>query len=689
MMKLSLLILVASVSHAVGDSAQVQAEVTPIQKVLQMMAALRAKGVAQKDAETVEHTTFMQFCTNTDSSKVDAIANGQQKIDSLKANIEKFDSEAEVLTDEIKKLDNNLDEAQQSLETATRQRKAQHADYLTTRADYDESVGQMGEAMKTLGSMMEGVDAAGASSLVQSLAKKPKMPATAKKALVAFLSESTSADAAIAAPEGATYESQSGGISGVVDELQGKMEKERDELDKEETAQEGAFHLVKQQLTDNIALHTSHRQMKVGKLQETQQASATASGDLADTTASYNSDTKYLADLRTTCQQQSADFQARQKMREEELSAIDKATELIGGDSVAGSGTKHLPALLQKKQKGQKGMHALVQLRSAAVQEKNRQNEAAAYLAARGRKLNSSVLASIAAHASFDPFVKIRKMVRDMIQKLEDEGDAEATHKAWCDNELGTNKATRDEKTMLVEQLTAKVEQMTATSSQLKTDIADLSAEMANIDQAVSKATELRQAEKIKNNGTVKDAEAAVVAVQRALSVLQDFYAKAAKATSLSQVKSAKNSKKGVADDLPSKTYSKPYTGLGAEGGIVGMLEVILSDFERLLVETTGAETAAAQEFEKFSSDSAADKESKDRSVRHKTDEKMYLDVDLSEEEKDLASTQKELDAAVVYFAKLKPDCLAEGTSYADRVARRQEEIESLNEALKILVGDA
>ena len=45
----------------------------------------------------------------------------------------------------------------------------------------------------------------------------------------------------------------------------------------------------------------------------------------------------------------------------------------------------------------------------------------------------------------------------------------------------------------------------------------------------------------------------------------------------------------------------------------------------------------------------------------------------LTEKKADLEGTQKELDAALAYFDKLKPSCVDAGVSYDDRVARRKD----------------
>merc|ERR1711935_998855 len=109
-------------------------------------------------------------------------------------------------------------------------------------------------------------------------------------------------------------------------------------------------------------------------------------------------------------------------------------------------------------------------------------------------------------------------------------------------------------------------------------------------DAAMAEATQLRQQEKAKNTETISDSKEAQTAVARALTVLQEFYARAAEATAFVQ-------QQPVAPEI----FDAPYKGMQAEnGGVVGMLEVIQSDFARLEADTSAAETAAQQQYDKF-----------------------------------------------------------------------------------------
>jgi chromosome segregation ATPase len=239
---------------------------------------------------------------------------------------------------------------------------------------------------------------------------------------------------------------------------------------------------------------------------------------------------------------------------------------------------------------------------------------------------------------------------------------------------MGTNKQTREDKADAVSTLTAESEELTAKIAKLGDEIADLSDAIAEIDAAVASATALRTKEKAKNTVTIEEAKVAQVAVAKALTVLQEFYAGAAQATAFTQ---------------QAATVNKPYTGMGgASGGIIGMLEVIESDFARLETETSTAESQADEEYTRFTDDSSQDKAVKSMDLENKNKDKTTAESDLLSTKRDIEATQVELDAALAYYEKLKPSCVDAGLSYEERVRMREEEIQSLQESLKILGGE-
>ena len=113
-----------------------------------------------------------------------------------------------------------------------------------------------------------------------------------------------------------------------------------------------------------------------------------------------------MEDLVANCEQKAADFEKRQKLREEELEAINKAIEIISSGAVKGNSEKHLPQLIQ-------GKTALAQLRSDALSPI--QKKVAAYLRMKGAQLNSRLLSTLAVRVDADPFKKVKKLIKDLM----------------------------------------------------------------------------------------------------------------------------------------------------------------------------------------------------------------------------------------------------------------------------------
>jgi prefoldin subunit 5 len=657
--------------------------VTPVQKVIQLLEGMHKAGLAEKQEEEVKHSAYAQWCGDTASHKGKAIEKASRKIDRLAAEIQKANTDAAAAGAEIASLEEDIGHWSGDMKAAKEVRDRENVDFQTTSADYGESLSALDRAISTL--QQQNFDRSQASLLQVSLktasktGSKFRMLAEVSSALRNFLSANQHPDAALSAPEAHGYEFQSGGVVDMLKQLKEKFEDENKNLETDETNAKHAYEQLLQVLHDNTenAQAVIDRRSQFKGQREADAAEAT--GEKADTQASKDADSKYLSDLNAQCSMKQQAFDERQKLREEELDAITQATDILASGDVSGAADKHLPALIQKSK-----ARSFIQVKSRSTSPI--QAKLAEFLQSRSQKFQSTVLSMLATRVAADPFKKVKKMISNMISKLMEEATAETEHKGWCDAELGQNKITREEKTANVEELNAEIEDLNATVAKLTQEVAELNAAVNDMDKARKEATEIRTAENKKNTIAIADAKAAQKAVANALVILQDFYAKAAGASSLAQLNSHA---KSPAEDAP-ESFTEPYQGMqGENGGVVGMLEVIQTDFARLESETSASELQAASEYKTFMNDTELDTAVKQTDIEHKNSLIARKNAALVEANTDLKTTQGELSAANDYYDKLKPSCVDSGITYEERVARREAEIQSLQEALQMIEGVA
>lgn len=635
------------------------------------------------EAEQVQFGKFDQFCEMTLADKGRSISDAADKIETLEADIQQAISETERLTNEIAAHTSDIESTTTEKTEATELREKERGEFQTTLQDYTESVDAIGRALKALkeeDKKTSFVQLTAAKSLklmpseaVDSIdaylnANKPK-PVSEKPSLIMEATESEK-------PEPKTYEFQSGAAIQMLETLADKFVDERNKLEQEEQAKRHAYELLAQQLTVQISESKKEKSSKEQFKAKKVQSKASSEGDLAETKAEKEADEKFAKDLKATCAKKAAAFSERQKTRQEEIEAVGKAQEIISSGSVAGKAEKHLPGLLQRSPRGS----VLAFLRSDS--HGDRKDQVARFLQQRASALNSRMLSALAVRVGADPLGKVKKMIQQLLTKLNEQAKEEATKNTWCVTELATNKATREEKTDTSESLQSEIDTLKASIAKLTDESNTLSKDIAELDAGMASATDLREKEAAKNKIAVADAKEAQAAVAEALTVLKEFYAKATGATSFVQSSSASL----VTHGQPEIFGDEAYTGMGGEsGGVLGMMEVIESDFARLEAETTAAEEAGKKEYDEFMDDSKADKATKETTLKQKTTKKNSDAQELSTRESDLEGTQKELEAANAYLEKLRPDCIDTGKSYAERKAQREQEITDLKEAVEML----
>merc|ERR1719191_2171284 len=383
------------------------------------------------------------------------------------------------------------------------------------------------------------------------------MPMTSKELVQSLLEENAVQPQA----EVKVFEGSSGGILKTMEDMEGDLTESREKSEYEESDERHAYDMEQDELTHAIEVDDDRATDKTVEKSEKMEVEAHDHEDVVSLTKQKSEDEKYLAELLAQCESKEDDFESRAKLRQEELDALQEAIDIIASKSVSGAADKHLPGLVQTGTRSL-ALRASAQAQASVVR-------ALQTAAARSRSTQLALLAARVREAG--PFDKIIGMIKDMIAKLTEQAGEEADHKEFCDGELQTNKQTRDSKTSDVNSMTASKERLEATIAKLTEERAALSDAVAELDAAMSEATSIRHKESNENTEAIKDAKAAQEAVKAALSVLESFYAKAAGATALTQTRQPSK-------EAP-ESFTEPYTGMGGGKGVLGMLEVILSDF--------------------------------------------------------------------------------------------------------------
>jgi chromosome segregation ATPase len=333
----------------------------------------------------------------------------------------------------------------------------------------------------------------------------------------------------------------------------------------------------------------------------------------------------------------------------------------------------------------QKTVSFLQSVESLAVVHKSestaaaKQERAVTLLKRAGSRLHSETLSVVAMYVASDPFTKVKKLIQQLIERLLAEATAEATKKGFCDTELGKARKDRDFRFQDVNSLSVELGSLEAKRDELTAEIAQLKEDIEALEKALEEAEDVRKKEKATNLQTIKDASSGLESVTEAIAILSAFYKQAAKA--LLQVKASP-----VDEDTQGPGFEGAYKGKqDASTGIIGMLEVIKSDFDRTVRHTTEAEAKAHADFVEFDRASRTDISGKE--TKKKLDEEDLATTLTTIEQKmdDLQTAQDRLDAALKVIEGLKPTCIDTGMSYEERVAKREEEIAALKKALCIL----
>jgi len=490
----------------------------------------------------------------------------------------------------------------------------------------------------------------------------------------------------------ADYEYQSNDIIATLQGLLADFKQNKKDLNEAEFKENAAFEMDKLNLQNEKKFAEKDRA-------ENEAIYEAKSEELAATTADHdqevhdrNADHSFLKVLESECETKAGEWDQRSQTRSAELTAISGALEKLQTTAENFGANKKLVGLTQKSVTPLRNAKAsasasFLQLRRASRVESSEKaitEKVVQMLALASKRLNSPVLsaAMLKVEVAADHFVKVRGLIKDLIARLKEDAKQEASQKSFCDEEMASAISNRDNANAKIEEETANLSKLNAEHNDLKKDIAEKQETIAQNTKSLAEATALRLEEHKENEQTMAEAKEGEEATTFALSLLEEFYGSA-----LVQYVPPDSDREGktVGDRAP-EVFSGSYHGeQGASKGIIGILNVIVTDFQETFSKTKDEEEEAVEAqdgFETYITDSNKDLNDEITAHEGRIAEVKELVVNAK---KALKTAEEKLASAKEELERLESMCVAGEETYGERVAKRQKEIDALKEAMEIL----
>mmetsp|Transcript_40066 Transcript_40066/g.103715 ORF Transcript_40066/g.103715 Transcript_40066/m.103715 type:complete len:697 (-) Transcript_40066:151-2241(-) len=671
------------------------AKVTPVEKVVELLGKLQVQVEQEGKEEAVAYDKYACFCKEQVDEKLYAITKSKEKIEMLDTKIEKLGAEITSLDGEIADLGKEIDGLTEKMKKAKEVREGEHAVFLENQADVDGAISACERALEAL------------KSSKGDLGGKVELEALAQIQAVAHSVLGTDLQLVAGKQPGKAYESKyhSNDIIATIEALLKKFTDKKNQVEQDEFDTNSAFEMRQLSYANEKKFAEKEKMEKETLAEEKREQKGLAEADRTQEINEKNADQGYLDVLTEECETKANLWDQRSQTRADEIKALSEAmTALKEGVAPNYKANKKLVGL-QKSVSAEHRAHwvykgevvktkpatkalSFLQLRGNGKARGSLSKKVSEMLMTSARDLKSPILSMAALKISLseDHFVKVRQIIKDLVAKLESEAEAEKTQKGFCDEQMKLAITSRDEEQGKVETLKAKITGKEADKAQLKQEIAQLSKEIAENKRALMEATELREKESQENLLTIEEAGAGKEAVAHAVEVLKTFYGGAAFVQKASFVPTNSDREgKTVADRAP-EVFDEDYKGSQeASKGIIGMLEVILSDFERTTKTVTQEEADAQEAFETFKSETEADTKTKEGAVTTKEGEVASIEDELVTLKDDLKTAEKGVQLALSELEKLHTMCVEGEETYEERVSKRKKEIEALKEAHDIL----
>jgi len=692
-----------------------QSKMAAVDKVVSLLEDLHAQVLSEGEKEAHSYEKFACFCKDMTAEKQDAIQSGEDDKDSLSTKVTELSDKREKLDDKIKEKIDDIATAEGRMKDATRERKKTEKIYEGDAADLNGAVKAVRNAINVMKqskkpSFVEMQSVSDTIRHVGGLAEAlGYVDASMQKAVSMFLQQNPDVPME-------NYKFHGGNVIDMLEKLQGKFRDMKNRVDEAEVESMRKYDKYMQEKTNYVK--ATSLQLAGAKHDKaiTSKNIITASEKLTTSASVLLDDQQYMSDLATICSDKAQTWDQRSRVRADEISALTSAIVIIKGtvSEKTASATVRLAqrgvsVRMAQQMAGNEQFLEAVEQAAEEADTKHTRTKAISFLQrttkhnpqfadpqftdegrraviaildAQGKSLKSSLFMSLATQIAADPLAKVKTLIQELIERLLHEAAAEGDQKGFCDKSQAEAKGKRTRAAEKVEDLNSRLDENEAIRDKLNNQIEILESDMEELESKKKEAISMRAEEKAENGETVEQAHTGLDAVSQAIDIIDKFYKTAAK-----EDVDLELLQKGPEDDMPDSGFDAGEAYKGGQGestGVLGMLDVIKSDFERTITETEKAEEQSEEDHFDFLTYTGKSLAKKEVAVEQKTKQKDNALQEIEDDGDSLKSQIQLLQSSIQELLDLKPACVDTGMSYEERVSRREDEIEGLKKALCI-----
>jgi predicted nucleic acid-binding Zn-ribbon protein len=637
----------------------------PIRKVVLMLQKMTEQVTLEGEKEEKAFKEFMCYCKTGVGTLEESIEAAKTKIDTLDSQLKESFEQKKMTEEALKEHGDSRIEAKEAVAKATALRDEEHKEYMQEKSDYETNMSAVKAAVaaieKGMGSSF--LQSKGARAIARFAMEKATMQDAQRQVLLSFLSGTTD------------YSPKSGQIVGILKQMGDEMAATLADITEVEEKAQSTFNQMIAAKTKEINALTAQIEEEMMRLGELNMLLADGGNDLEETKETLKEDQQYLVELEKGCATKEKEWEARQKVRAEELVALAQTIKILNDDDALELFKKTLPA----------PGAALLQIQESSASVRAR---AAAMLRSKPRHSAQLDIVMLALQGKKIGFEKVIKLIDDMNKNLAKEQEDDDNKKIYCEAELDKEEDNKKELERAIEVSDTAIEELTGAIATWTQEIAELKKSIRELDASVAEATKLRKEQNAEYKELMKENKATKEILLLAKNRLNKFYNPKLykEETAFVEVR-AHRSDSEEAPPPPPETFGAYTTKHEESSGVIAMIDKLVLDTDTTMTEAETEEKDAQAAYEKLMTDASNKRTADSKSLTDKTASKAQAEEALQAEGDKKKGLEEEKMETMKILMNLHAECDWLLKYFDVRRAARADEMDALSKAKDVLNG--